>query len=126
MSYIEPKIYTFTAGADLSSYKNRFVKFGADYETVAICGANERAIGVLMNAPESGERAEVAVIGGGAKLEIDEAVALGKLITSKALGLGEVADAGGEWCAAIAMQDGVQGDVISVNLIGMQAQASDA
>lgn len=126
MSHSDPRIYSFVAGANLSALQYTFVKFGADNKTVAACGANERAIGILMNKPLLGERAEVALPGGGAYLKVNENIALGKLLTSTAGGLGEVADAAGEWCGAIAYQAGVQNDVIAVEVIATQAQASDA
>ncbi len=113
----EPNVKGFIAGEDLSAKHDKLVM---------LCGANERAIGVLMNAPDSGQGAEVALIGGGAKLKISETVALGKLLTSTGTGFGEVADASGEWVAALAIQDGVENDVISVLVVAMQAQASDA
>ena len=127
-SFEAPKIVTFRAGADLSAKQYRFVKFGADEEKVVACGANERAIGVLMNAPALGGVAEVAVPGGGAKLKISEAggVTLGKLLTSDTNGDGEIADAAGEWVGAMAMGAGAQSDVISVRVLAMNAHASDA
>ena len=126
MSYSTPREFSFIAGEDLSSKQYTFVKFGTDEKTVLGCGANERAIGILMNAPESGEKAEIALPGGGGKLLISETVALGNLLTSTASGQGEVADAAGEWVAAIAHKAGVASDIIPVEVIQMQAQASDA
>lgn len=126
MSHSNPRMLSFTASGDLSALQYTFVKFGATKDLVAACGANERAIGILMNAPASGQVAEVALPGGGAYLKVNESVALGKLLTSTSGGLGEVADAAGEWCGALAYQDGVQNDVIAVEVIATQAQASDA
>lgn len=121
-----PRIQTFTASEDLSSKKYTFVKFGSTADKVASCGANERAIGILMNAPESGGKAEVALPGGGAKLKISEIVALGKILTSTAEGLGEVADAANEWVSAIAHDAGVANDIIPVEVVQFQATTSDA
>ena len=126
MSYSNPRIYSFIASADLSAKQYTFVKFGATKDKVASCAANERAIGILLNAPASGERAEVALPGGGALLKVSETIALGKMLTSTAAGLGEVADAAGEWVGAIAYGDGVANDVIPVEVVGCQAYASDA
>lgn len=126
MSYPQPNLKAFKAGADLSAKQYHFVKFDTTKDTVVACAGNERAIGILMNKPIQGEAAEVAIIGGGAKLKISEAVGLGKLLTSTAAGQGEVADAAGEWCAALAFEDGVTNDVIAVMVIATQAQASDA
>jgi len=51
-----------TAASDLSSYQYCNVKM-ASATTVDMCGANERGIGVLLNKPESGEAADVALYG---------------------------------------------------------------
>jgi hypothetical protein len=126
MSHLAPKIQSFVAGGNLSALQYTFVKFGSDSKTVVACGANERAIGIVQNAPAAGQIAEVAVIGGGAYLKVNEVIALGKMLTSTSGGLGEVADAAGEWVGALAYQDGVQNDVINVVVIGCQAYASDA
>ncbi len=121
-----PNIKGYLAAEDLSAKQYYFVKLSTDDKHVALCGANERAIGVLMNAPESGQGAEVALIGGGALLKINETVTIGKLLTSTSGGLGEVSDAAGEWSAALALEGGSANDVISVMVIAMQAVASDA
>lgn len=121
----QARFKTFTAGEDLSSKQYTFVKFGSDNETVLSCAANERAIGILQNDPTSGGAAEVALPGGGANLKVSEAVSLGNLLTSTAAGLGEVADAAGEWCGALAYDSGVANDVIYVEVIATQAQASE-
>ncbi len=121
-----PRIKTFKAGGTIPAFS--FVKFDTAKDTVVVCGANERAIGIHMGSASiaEGERAEVALPGGGAKLLVSETIALGKLLTSTATGKGEVADAAGEFCAAIAHEDGVANDIIGVEVIAMQAVASDA
>lgn len=126
MSHHPSNMKGFLAGENLSAKQYHFVKFGSDEKTVVACGANERAIGILQNAPESGQGAEVALPGGGAYLKVSETIGLGKLLTSTGAGQGEVADAAGEWCAAMAMEAGVADDVLSVFVIATQAQASDA
>ncbi len=105
---------------------NRFVKFGTAAETVVACGANERAIGISQQAATSGQYLEVALPGGGATLKISETVAKGKMITSIAAGIGEVADAAGEWVGAMAYEAGVVDDEIDVMVTGFSAYASDA
>lgn len=125
VSHSEPRSKAFLAAADLRLYQYRFVKLSTDGQHVDICGANERACGILMNAPNTGEAAVVALPGGGALLKINEAVTIGKMITSIAAGIGEKADAAGEWVGALAYDGGVQNDVISVEVVGFQAVASD-
>lgn len=53
---------TFTAGADLSDYQYRFVYLSSE-GTVTYCGASGTPLGILQNAPESGELANVMLIG---------------------------------------------------------------
>lgn len=52
-----------TASADLSSHQYKFVKLSGE-KTVTVCAAaTDLPFGVLQNAPESGEEAEVTVFG---------------------------------------------------------------
>lgn len=116
-SYIQPKIKAFVAEADLSAKQFGFVKFGSTNEKVVACGADEKAIGVVMNQPKLGETAEIALLGGGALVKIAGAISLGDSIKSDANGKG-VAGSTGIWSAAIAMDSGVANDVIAVILDG--------
>lgn len=122
---LEPKIQSFKSSGVIAP--NTFVKFGATKDLVAACGLNERAIGIAQNNANTadGDSVEV-VVAGGAKLKCAETIALGKFVTSTAAGLGEVADAAGEWVGAIAMEDGLVNDIIGVRIEGFQAVASDA
>jgi hypothetical protein len=123
----EMRIKTFKADRDLSSYQYRLVKIGTDEKHIDYCGANGRSIGVLLNKPDAAEEdAEIALIGGGGLLAINETVTAGKYLTSTSTGLGEVVDAAGEHISAIAMDDGVQNDVIAVELTCGEAYESDA
>jgi hypothetical protein len=122
----EPKIRTYKAEGAITA--KTFVKFGATKDLVDQCAANERAIGVYMGDSDAAanDYVEIALPGGGALLKVNETVALGKMLTSTSAGLGEVADAAGEWVGAVAYEDGVQNDIIGVEVCLMQAQASDA
>lgn len=122
----QPRIKALRGSGVIPAYS--FVKFHTDKETVITCGANERAIGIAQNSAASvdGDIIEVAFPGGGAKLKVAETVALGKMLTSTAGALGEVADAAGEWVAAVAYEDGVVNDIIGVEVVLFQAVASDA
>lgn len=56
---------TFTAGADLSSKQFHFVEVDpATGNVTAVDGATDRPIGVLQNAPTSGQAADVLIAGG--------------------------------------------------------------
>jgi hypothetical protein len=118
-------ITTFKAGGTIRKF--RFVTLSGAGE-VSESGANGRAIGISQNAASvsSGELVEIALSGGGAKLEIGETVAQGKILTSTSTGTGEVVDAAAEWSGAICIEAGVSGDIIGVRVHGFQAHATDA
>lgn len=121
----QPVIKTFIAGADLSAKQYYFVKIGTADNQVILAGANEKTVGILMNAPESGQRAEVAVAGG-ALLKISEAIDALELLTPTSTGVGEQCDAADEWCGAVAMEGGAANDVIEVEVAKFYASKSDA
>jgi hypothetical protein len=79
-----------------------------------------------MNAPISGERAEVALPGGGGLLKINEAIDALELLTPTSGALGEQCDAADEWCGAIAQEGGAQNDVIEVLVAAFYSSKSDA
>lgn len=55
---------TLVAGGDLSSSQYKFVKINSSGQAVAIAAVTDRPIGVLQNAPTSGQEAEIVVVGG--------------------------------------------------------------
>ena len=119
-------ITTFKAGGTIRKY--RFVALSAA-GTVTECGANGKAIGIYQgdSSCASGDMIEVALSGGGAKLEVSEAAAQGKFLTSTSVGKGEIADAAGEFVGAIAFEaGGADGDVVGVRVVAFTAHASDA
>lgn len=118
-------VKSYVAAADLSSYQYRFVCLVGD-NIVNLCGANGKSVGILANKPDAaGKTAEVLSIGSTGKLKISETVAVSKLLTSTAAGLGEVADAAGEFCGAMALQEGVENDIIEVLVVAISTHASD-
>ncbi|MBC7289388.1 MAG: DUF2190 family protein, partial [Armatimonadetes bacterium] len=54
---------TFEAGEDLSAAQYLAVKLGTSDGTVVKAGATDQAIGILQNAPSSGEAARVRMFG---------------------------------------------------------------
>jgi hypothetical protein len=111
--YLAPKIQAFTAGADLSAHQYKLVKWDATNNSVVLCGNAEKMMGILMNAPASGELAEVAVQGG-AKVKIGSTMStLGGSIASAANGVARAAVAG-EWAIGTQQDTGVSGDIIPV------------
>jgi len=122
---LTPHPASFVAGEDLSDYQYHFVYLTDDNE-VKHAGANKKTVGILLNAPEEGETASVALVGQIAKLKISETVAVTKLLTSTSGSEGEVVDAAGEWAGAMALQAGVEDDIIEVLVTAFTAHASDA
>jgi len=113
----------FKASEDLSSYQFHFVVL-QDNESVRLMNAaTDTPIGVLQNAPESGETAEV-MIAGISKLKMNDAVAVGALLKAEYVstsdnGKGDAADTDGD----IAMGDcvfasGAEDDIGSIRLTG--------
>jgi hypothetical protein len=118
-------IRSFDAGSDLSSYQYYAVKL-SDEDTVALAGANEKVVGILLNKPESGEEARVGTIGVFPHI-MNEAAAVGKLVTATSGGKGEIADAAGEFCYGIVVQAATaQNDIVSIEMAKFTAHASDA
>ena len=79
--------FTFTrvAGADLSSSQYYFVKLSTT-DTVIVCAAaTDIPIGILQNAPTSGQEATIMVTGI-SKVSADAALAIGQLIGTAADG----------------------------------------
>ena len=118
-SYPDPKIKAFLANADLSSYKFCFVKIETDEQHINVCGTKgEQSVGILMNAPDAaGKIAEVAIPGGGALLKLGGTVSAMEQIITSASATGIVPDAAGQAIMAQALDDGVLGDVIAVNVV---------
>lgn len=76
---IQTKLPGVTASADLRTKQYHFVKVSGN-NTVTVCAAaTDIPVGVLQNAPNSGEAAEVAVLGV-TKVVADKSLAAGVLI----------------------------------------------
>jgi hypothetical protein len=66
---------TLVAGADLSAKQYNFVKLNSSGQAIAIAAITDVPVGVLQNAPTSGQEAEV-LVSGGTKLVAGEAITL--------------------------------------------------
>ena len=67
---------TRVAGADLSALQYTFVKQNSSGQVIAVAAATDIPLGVLQNAPTSGQEAEVLVTGG-TKLKAGATITLG-------------------------------------------------
>jgi hypothetical protein len=76
---------TLVAGADLSTKQYTFVKLDSSGQAVAASGATDIPIGVLQNAPTSGQEAEVLIVGG-TKIVAGAAIGEGALVGTSAAG----------------------------------------
>ena len=76
---------TLVAGADLSSKQYTFVKLNSSGEAIAAAAATDIPIGVLQNAPTSGQEAEVLVVGG-TKIVAGAAIGEGALVGTSSAG----------------------------------------
>lgn len=76
---------TFEAGADLSSHQFKFVKLSGG--KVVLCSvAQEKALGILQNTPQSGEGAAVA-LHGLSKVKCAGILAVDSIVATDAAGL---------------------------------------
>ena len=76
---------SLVAGADLSTKQYTFVKLDSSGQAVAASGATDIPIGVLQNAPTSGQEAEVLVVGG-TQIVAGAAIGEGALVGTSAAG----------------------------------------
>lgn len=87
--------FTFTrvAGADLSSDQYKYVKLSTT-DTVILCAAaTDVPVGILQNAPTSGQEATIMVTGI-SKVNSDAALSIGNLIGTSADGQADAKTAG--------------------------------
>jgi hypothetical protein len=82
---------TRVASGDLSASQYRFVKLSTTDLVVVCSSATDIPIGVLQNAPTSGQEAEILIIGG-TKVEAGEALAIGDALGIVANGRGAAAN----------------------------------
>jgi hypothetical protein len=77
------------AGADLSALQYTWVKLSTTDTVVTCSAATDIPIGVLQNAPTSGQEAEVLIIGG-TKLVAGATIAIGDLLGTTSAGKASV------------------------------------
>lgn len=106
MAYEGPKtlpLTALTASADLTGKQYYFVKMSGE-NTVTVCAAvTDVPIGVLQNAPDNGEIAEVLCVGV-TKISGDEDLDAGDIIGSSSDGQAQVVAVGSETTVYIAGQ----------------------
>jgi hypothetical protein len=120
-SHSDPRILTFKADGAIA--KGKAVKGGTDDDHLAVCAANtDKAVGICQSAVLAAEDAmEVALPGGGAKGLCGETVAVGDLLVSHTDGSLVKKNAIGDRVIAMALQAGVSGDLIAVEVMASDA-----
>lgn len=112
MAYIEQATcVSLTAGADLRTHQFKFVTVAADGD-VELTADDAHADGVLLNAPNTGEEAEVA-IAGVVKVECGAVVTRGGDVSSGANGEAKDADTSAS-ILGTALETGADGRIISI------------
>lgn len=113
---------TFTAAEDLSAMQYRFVHQASDTTVDMLDSGAEFPVGILQNAPESGEEAVVR-ISGTSKLVMNAAVAVGVQVKAEYVGAadngkGDAADTEGDIARGVCIKaSGAEDDVGAVLLI---------
>ncbi len=80
---------TRVAGADLSALQYTFVKLSTTDTVVTCTAATDIPIGVLQNAPTSGQEAEILIVGG-TKLVAGATIAIGNTLGTTSAGAASV------------------------------------
>lgn len=84
-------VKSFVAGEDLSAKQFFFVELNATTGSVELCdAATDIPIGILQNSPESGETADVMIVGI-TKVSASGALAVGTILSTDAAGQGVAA-----------------------------------
>jgi len=113
---------SFLAAEDLSSHQYCFVHQASDTTVDLLDSGAEFPVGILQNAPESGETAVVRVMGT-SKLVMNDAVAVGAQVKAEYVGAtdngkGDAADSEGDIARGVCIQaSGAEDDVGAVLLI---------
>ena len=106
---------SLVAGGDLSALQYKFVKLDSAGKVVTCAAATDRPIGVLQNDPESGEVAEVVVVGG-TKLKLGGTVTEGAIVSPNTTGAGVAIVSGTDttkFVCGTALTEGATGEIIT-------------
>lgn len=107
---------TLVAGADLSAKQYNFVKLNSSGQAIAVAAATDLPIGILQNAPTSGQEAEV-LIAGGSKLVLGGTVAAAGVVSTSAAGAGVAIVHGTDstkYALGQAITGGASGEIVTV------------
>lgn len=124
-SHSTPRVQTFLADAAIA--RGKAVKIGTDKDHVAVGAANtDQVVGICMEAVTTAEdKVEVALPGGGAPGLLGETVVAGDALVSHTDGSLVLPNALGDVVIAVAMEGGVAGDIIAVEVARSRAPAAE-
>lgn len=105
-------IVNIVAGSDLSSSQYKALTLASD-GAVDVSGADAEVIGFCMNSPSTGQVAEIATVGGGAKAIAGGTILAGALLATDANGDVVTATENQAVCA-MALEGAVDNDVFAV------------
>ena len=107
---------TLVAAADLSALQYTFVKLNSSGQAVAAAAATDIPIGVLQNAPTSGQEAEVLIVGG-TKIVAGAAIGEGALVGTSSAGKAVALVAGTDTTkyvvGTLLTESGADGDIVT-------------
>jgi len=105
---------TRVAGADLSALQYTFVKLSTTDTVVTCTAATDIPIGVLQNAPTSGQEAEILIVGG-TKLTAGATIAIGNILGTTSAGAASVLTTSDttKFVLGTAISGGASADVIT-------------
>jgi hypothetical protein len=112
---------TLVAGADLSALQYTFVKIDSSGLAVACSSATDIPIGVLQNAPISGQEAEVLIVGGTkivAGAAIGEGAQIGTGTTGKAVALAAGTDSTKYVVGTLITESAADGNIVTAVING--------
>jgi hypothetical protein len=107
---------TLVAGADLSALQYTFVKLNSSGQAIAVAAATDLPIGILQNAPTSGQEAEV-LVAGGSKLVLGGTVAAAAVVGTSSAGAGVAIVHGTDttkYALGQAVTGGASGEIVTV------------
>jgi hypothetical protein len=107
---------TLVAGADLSAKQYNFVKLNSSGQAVVVAAATDLPIGILQNAPTSGQEAEV-LVAGGSKLVLGGTVAAAGVVSTSSAGAGVAIVHGTDttkFALGQALTGGASGEIVTV------------
>jgi len=111
---------SYNSSADYSAAVTNVAVYLSAEGEITRCGANAKALGIMVNKPGEDEQAEVIVLGT-APMKAGTTITLNDYIKTDALGEADVADTDKDEVIARALQGASDGDIFEVELMKFKA-----